>query len=123
QAARSGRIFHHGEERLSGSRMSSRKLVMGAFTRQQRPRASLSGAVECGTIFVFAVAVTVVAIPRRALGKFHAQKFVDDLNRVQYSGIIRRAQTEAYQSQGIWADDFHRPHTRRSQGTILDGNE
>src|SRR5208282_4660058 len=79
-------------------------------------------AVEWRSIRVLSVAVAVVAVPGRTLGKFCAQQFIDDLDRVDYSRIVGRAQAEAHQSQRVGADDLHRP--RVWTGTaILDGNE
>ena len=69
------------------------------------------------------VSVAGVAVPTRTLGKYYAQQFIDDLDRVHDSRIVGRAQAEAYQSQRIRTDDLHRRRTRTASGAILNGNE
>ncbi len=70
---------------------------------------------------MFSVTVAVVAIPTRTLGKFNAQQFIDDLDRVDHSRIVGRAQAEAHQSQRVRTDDLHRRYSPTR--TILDGNK
>ncbi len=109
EAACSCRIFHHAQQRLGGGGASSGKFVVGSFTGEQRPGAANSRAVERRTVLVLPVSVAVVAVPAWTLGKFSAQQFIDNLDRVHHSRIIGRAQAEAHQSQRIRTDDFHRP--------------
>ena len=72
---------------------------------------------------MLAVAVAVVAIPSRSVRKICAENLIDDLDRVQNSGIVRRAQAEAHQGQRIGADDLDRQCVGFADGPILDGNE
>src|ERR1700675_2184222 len=96
---------------------------MGSFTRQQRPWTANSSAVVWRSVLLLSVSVAVVAIPARTLGKFYAQQLIDDLDGVQHSPIVERAQREAHQCQRIWTDDLHRPRFRTADGAILYGNE
>src|SRR6266478_7637821 len=71
QTATFGGKLHDPEQGFGGLGTSCRQLVMGALARQQRPGPSDAGSVEGRAIFVLAVAVTVVAIPARALRQVH----------------------------------------------------
>src|SRR5580692_1215090 len=96
---------------------------MGALTGQQRPGPSDSCAVERGAIFVFAVAVAIVAIPRWTVRKVYAEKLIDDLDGVQDSRIVGRAQAEADERERIRTDNLLRGCIRTIEVTILDGHE
>ena len=72
---------------------------MSAFAGQQRPGAADPGAVERGTVFVFAVAVAIVAIPAWALRQSRGEQCVDHTKRIPNAWIIGRTQAEAHQRQ------------------------
>src|SRR5208282_3414532 len=78
--------------------------------------------VEGRSVLVLTVAVASVAVPTRTLRKLNAEQSIDDLDRIQHSGIVRSAQAEAHQSQRIGTDDLD---GRRvwTCGPILDGNK
>src|ERR1017187_328079 len=70
QAALScGRVFDDGEQCFGLIGVPGCERVMAALSGEQGPRASYARPVEGGAIFVFPVAVAVVAIPAWALGQ------------------------------------------------------
>ena len=104
-AVTGGGVLHYGQQSLRFVAMSGRKRVVGAFAGQQRPGTANPGAIERGSVFVLAIAVAVVAIPARTLRQFHCKQGVDGRKRVKDARIVRRAQTEAHQSQSVRTDD------------------
>ncbi len=71
---------------------------------------------------MLAVAVAVIAIPGRALRKFHAQQLIDHFDGVENSRVVGCAQTKAHQGQRIGADNLDRWRVRTPRRTIFDGN-
>src|SRR5580692_524680 len=100
---------------------------MGAFSGEQRPGAADAGAVKGGAVFVFAIAVAVVAIPAGALRQLDGQQGVDGANRIHDARVVGGTQAEANQCQRVGADDVVGAFTILAavlvRRTVLDGNE
>ena len=77
---------------------------MGALAGQQRPGATDAGSVERPAVGVFAVPVTLIAMPRRTARRVDLERRVDDLHRVHDARIICRAQPEAHERERVEAD-------------------
>src|SRR5690348_13443900 len=90
-------IFHRLQEGAGNIGTTRSEFVEGALSGQQRPRPSNAGAVKRRSVFVFSIAVAVVAIPARALWQLDAEHSVDNFDRIEYSGIARRTQPKAHQ--------------------------
>src|ERR1700722_14032299 len=122
-AVSAGGIFHHCEERLGFVTVSASESVMTALAGEQGPGASDAGTVEGRAVFVFAVAVAVIAIPARALRQLDREQRVDGAKRIQYAGIVGGTQAKAHQRPSGGADDVVCALAVLTGGTILDGDE
>ena len=89
------------------------ELVMGAFAHHQGPGPADPRAVEGRTVLVFAIAVIVVAMPERPLGKLDLQQMIDGLDGIEDARVIGGPQTEAHQSERVGAD-----HRRSRVGLV-----
>src|SRR3569832_2010568 len=92
---------------------------MSALAREQRPRAAHAAAVEGRAVRVLAVTVAVVAVPRGAARRLHAEQRVGDLDARDDERIVRLAQAETHELLEIGADLFLRRQSRVLQA-ILD---
>ena len=86
---------------------------MCALAGQQRPGAADAGSVEWPAIGVFAVAVALIAMPRRTARRVDLERRVDDLHGAHDARIVRRAQPEAHERERVEAD-----HQRRRSRSI-----
>src|SRR5579862_5470401 len=73
-------IFHYGEQGFGFIAVPGGQSIMGALSCEQRPGTANAGAIEGGTIFVFAIPVAVIAIPAWTLRKLDRQQ---SINRAQ----------------------------------------
>src|ERR1700676_4511550 len=96
---------------------------MGALSGEQGPGAADAGAVEGRAVFVFAVAVAVIAIPARALRQLDRQQRVDGAKSIQNARIIGRAQAKSHQRQRVGADHMVRRFAVLTGRTIFDWDE
>ena len=71
-------------------RAAGGELVVGALAGQERPRPPDAGSVERAAVGVLAVAVTLIAMPRRTARRVDLERRVDDLDRVHASADRRR---------------------------------
>src|SRR3569832_2207680 len=92
---------------------------MSALAREQRPRAAHAAAVEGRAVRVLAETVAVVAVPRGAARRLHAEPRVGALDARDDARIVRLAQAETHELQEIGADLFLRRQSRVLQA-ILD---
>src|SRR5205085_7625927 len=76
---------HHAEEVHRRLRPPARELVMRALTGEQRPPSADTRAIEGRAIFVLAVAIVVVSIPRRARMRAAAEQGIDNANGIENS--------------------------------------
>src|SRR5258705_12543857 len=120
-------VAREGLERLrqlfGGARTSSRQLVVGALASEERPGAADADAVERWAVGVYAVAVTLIAMPRRTVGRVDLELRVDDLDRAQNAGIVGCAQSEADERERVEADHRGRRPRRLIRRTIFDWHE
>src|SRR4029450_10553330 len=83
---------------------SRRQLVVGGLAGAQWPRAADAGPVERRAVGVFAVAVTLVSVPRRTVRRIDLERRVDDLDRAHDARIVRRAESEADERGRVGAE-------------------
>src|SRR5687767_10922008 len=89
---------------------------MCPLTREQRPPAADARPVERATVGVFAVSVTLIAMPHRTARRLRLESGIDHFDRIDDSGIIRSAQPETHERKRIEAD-----HQRSRCGRVLGG--
>src|SRR4051794_10548199 len=85
--------------------MAGSQLVVGALACQERPASTDAGSIEWRTIGVLTVAIVIVAMPDRPVGRFNFKQGVHHFDRIQDPRIIRSTQPEANQGQGIRTHD------------------
>ena len=67
---------------------SRRKFVVGSFAGKKRPWTSDPSSIKRRSVFMFAVAIAVVAVPGGTLRKLYAQHVVDHFDGIRHSRII-----------------------------------
>src|SRR5262245_10135103 len=83
---------------------ASSELVVAAFPGQQGPRPPLPGSVVWTAVWMFAVAVAVVAEPAWTAGRFNPKQSIGQGQRVHDGRIVRAPQSEPHELQEIRAD-------------------
>src|SRR5690242_6025034 len=96
---------------------------MRPFARQKWPGTPDSRAIKGRPIFVFTIAVAVVAIPAGSLRKFDGEQGVDRPQRIDDPRIVGGAQSEPHQRQSVWADDVISTLSILSRRSVFDRNE
>ena len=71
QATFVGKGFHRAQEPFRAVNAARCQFVVGALASQQRPPTANSRSVEGRTIFVLAVSIIIVAMPRYPGGRLH----------------------------------------------------
>src|SRR6266436_4019995 len=93
---------------------------MGALSGKERPQSADAGTVERAAVVVLAIAVAVIAPPAWAGRQLYLEKRIDHRDGVADARIVRRAQSEAHQREGVGTYDRPSLVMGLAWGTILD---
>src|SRR5579864_361201 len=103
--------------------MTCCEFVVGALAGQERPDATDPRAVKGRAIFVFAVPIVVVPVPRWSHGSLRFEPRVDDPDGVTDSWVVWGTKAEAHVRQRIRADELHGGQRATSGRPVLDRHE
>ena len=99
---------------------AGREFVMGALSGKERPQSADARTVERAAVIVLAIAVAVIAPPAWSGRQLYLEKRIDHRDGVADARIVRRAQPEAHQREGIGTYDRPSLLIGLAWGTILD---
>src|SRR2546421_5783995 len=93
---------------------------MGALSGKERPQSADARTIERAAVVVLAIAVAVIAPPARPGRQLYLEKRIDHRDGVADARVVRRAQPEAHQREGVGTYDRPSLAIGLAWGTILD---